>query len=132
MDQEGRKIGNLTPHWRRIKRDHAEAHAVLQRFAEGIYERAEGRVHPPDDEVDSSTALELGFLERNDDGVAFSDPDVRRDYLVRHVADLALEAWDDLEQFARALEDARDRTLDLGSRREVTAVVLLVLAPLLL
>jgi hypothetical protein len=99
----------------------------LRRVAELTYEQY-GKPIDLAGECDPSVALELGLLERGDDGVAFTDPDVRRDYLVRHVADLALAAWDDLEQFARALDDARDRNLDLGGRREVTVVVLLVLA----
>lgn len=72
--------------------------------------------------------MELGLLERNDDGITFSDPDVGHDYLVRFVADLALGAWDDPKEFARIIDDARSRTLDLGTRRELTTIVLLVLA----
>ncbi len=121
-------IADLTPHWQRIRRNHPDAHSALRRVAELTYEQYGEPVSLPAGEDDPSAALELGLLERNDDGIVFSDLDVRRDYLVRYVADLALGAWDDPKEFARALDDARDRTLDLGTRREVTTIVLLVLA----
>lgn len=75
-----------------------------------------------------TVALELGLLQSKDGGISFSDPDVRRDYLVRHTASLALEVWDDPKSFADFFEDAEYRTLGFGTRREVTTVVLLVLA----
>ncbi len=92
------------------------------------YEQYGEAVGLPGGEDDLTAAMKLGLLERNDDGIVFSDPDIRHDYLVRHVADLALGVWDDPEEFARVLDEARDRTLDLGTRRELTTVVLLVLA----
>ena len=119
---------NLTPHWQRIRRDHAEAHSVLQRVTEAIYERTEESVRLDGDEVGLSAALDLGLLESADDGITFSDPDVRRDYMIRHTAKLALQAWDDPSTFANFFENAQYRTLDFGSHREVTTVVLLVLA----
>lgn len=80
------------------------------------------------DEVNLGAALELDLLKSDNNGLAFSDPDIRRDYLVRHVADLALGAWDDPAAFAGVIDDVQHRTLDFGTRREVTTVVLLVLA----
>ncbi len=118
---------DLTPHWQQIRRDHAEAHTVLQRIAEAIYERTEEPVRLDADKADLSAALELGLLESND-GIAFSDPDIRRDYLVQHTVELALRAWDNLDTFVNFFEDAQYRTLNFGTRREVTTVVLLVLA----
>lgn len=97
-------------------------------MAELTYEQYGEAVGLPAGEDDPTGALESGLLERNDDGFVFSDPDVRRDYLVRHIAELTLGAWDDPEEFAQTLDDARDRTLGLGTRRELTTVVLLVLA----
>ena len=46
-------------------------------------------------------------------GITFSDLEVRRDYLVRHTVDLALQAWDDPETFADFFEDAQYRTSKL-------------------
>jgi hypothetical protein len=103
-------------------------HVLLQRVAEVIYDQTEEPVHLDRDEANLSTALELGLLKSNDDEITFSDPDIRRDYLVRHTADLALEAWDDPEMFADFIEDAQYLTLNFGTRREVATVVLLVLA----
>lgn len=100
----------------------------MRRVAEAIYERVEEPICLDADEADLSAALELSFLESNDDGITFSDPEVRRDYLVRHAANLALQAWDAPEVFADFFEEAQYRTLNFGTRREVTAVVLLVLA----
>ena len=100
-------ITDSTPHWRRTRHDHAEAHATLQRVAEAIYEQYEEPIRLQADDPDLSAALELGFLESNDEGVAFSDVDVRRDYLARHIAPQVLEAWDDTDAFADVLEDAQ-------------------------
>lgn len=83
------------------------------------------------DEVDLSTGLELDLLKSGNNGVAFSNPDVRRDYLVRHVVGLALGKWDDPSAFAGVFEEAQDRTLDFGTRREVTSVVLIVCWPVI-
>lgn len=80
------------------------------------------------DGVDPSDALEAGFLESSDDGITFSDPEVRHDYLVRHTASLALQAWDDAVAFANVIWDVHNRTSELASQREVLTVVLLVLA----
>jgi hypothetical protein len=101
---------------------------LLQRVAEATYDQAEEPVHLDRDEASLRATLELGLLESNDDGITFSDPNVRRDYLVRYTVDLALQAWDDPEMFADFFEDAQYRTLDFGTRRELTTVVLLVLA----
>jgi hypothetical protein len=101
---------------------------LLQRVAEATYDQTEEPVRLDGDEADLSAALELGFLQSDDDGITFSDPEVRRDYLVRHTVDLALQAWEDPEMFADFLQDAQYRTLNFGTRREVTTVVLLVLA----
>lgn len=101
---------------------------LLQRVAEVIYDQTEEPVRLDGDEANLSAALELGLLESSDNGITFSDPDIRRDYLVRHTTDLALQAWDDPEMFADFFEDAQYRTLNFGTRREVTTVVLLVLA----
>jgi hypothetical protein len=101
---------------------------LLQRVAEVIYDQTEEPVRLDRDEANLSAALELGLVERNDDGVMFSDPDIRRDYLVRHTTDLALQAWDKPAAFADIIDDAQHRTLALGTRREVTTVVLLLLA----
>jgi hypothetical protein len=111
-----------------MRRDHAEAHAVLQRVAKAIYEQTEEPTRLFGDEIDPDVALELDLLDSGTDGVAFSNPDVRRDYLVRHTAELALGAWDDPVAFTNIIDDAQYRTLDFGTRREVTTVVLLVLA----
>jgi hypothetical protein len=75
-----------------------------------------------------NAALELGFLERNDDGIVFSDSALRRDYMVRHASDLALAAWDDPGAFAAAISDAQRHTTNCGNRRELATVLLLVLA----
>lgn len=80
------------------------------------------------DEVDLSAGLKLDLLKSDNNGVAFSNPDVRRDYLVRHVTELALGTWGDPSAFAGVFEEAQHRTLDFGTRREVTTVVLVVLA----
>lgn len=119
---------DLTPHWRRVQHDHGEAHAALQRVAEAIYQRTEEPVDLGDAEADLRVALELGFLESGDEGISFSDPDVRRDYLIRHTASMALPAWDDPARFADAIVDAQHRTLRYSGRREMATVVLLVLA----
>jgi len=100
----------------------------LQRVAEAVYEHTEEPVRLPDDELVLGAALELDLLESSNSGIAFSDPDVRRDYLVRHVADLALEGWDVPAAFADVIDDAQHRTLTFGARREVTTIVLVVLA----
>lgn len=97
-------------------------------MAEAIYDQTQEPVWLDGDEANLSATLELGLLESNDNGITFSDPDIRRDYLVRHTVDLALQAWDDPEVFADFFQDAQYRTLDLGTRREVTSVVLSVLA----
>lgn len=102
-------------------------HVLLQRVAEAIYDQTEEPVRSDRDQANLSAALELDLLESNDDGITFSDPDVRRDYLVRHTVDLALRAWGDPEMLANFFEDAQYRTLNFGTRREVTTVVLLVL-----
>jgi hypothetical protein len=78
--------------------------------------------------VDVNAALESSFLETDNNGVAFSDPSVRRDYLVRHTVALALEAWDDPSAFARVLEDIQYHTLNLGTPSEIASTVLVVLA----
>lgn len=101
---------------------------LLQQVAKVIYDQTEEPVRLDREEANLSAARELGLLESNDDGITFSDPDIRRDYLVRHTVDLALQAWDDPEMFADFFEDAQYRTLNFGTRREVTTVVLLVLA----
>jgi hypothetical protein len=101
---------------------------LLQQVAKAIYDQAEEPVRLNRDEANLSAALELGFLQSSDDGITFSNPEVRRDYLVRHTVDLALQAWDDPKMFADFFQDAQYRTLDFGTRREVTTVVLLVLA----
>ncbi len=100
----------------------------MQRVAKAVYEQAEEPVRLPDDGMDSSVALQLDLLKSNDNGIAFSDPGVRRDYLVRHIASLALEVWDDPVAFAEVIDEAQHRTLTFGTRREVTTAVLLVLA----
>jgi hypothetical protein len=100
----------------------------LQRVAEAVYERTEEPVDVGDAEAGLPAALQLGFLESGDEGVSFSEPDVRRDYLIRHVTSVALPAWDDPAQFADALADAQRRTLGYSDRREVATVVLIVLA----
>jgi len=100
----------------------------LQRVAEAVYERTEEPVDVGDAEVGLPAALQLGFLESRDEGVTFSEPDVRRDYLIRHVTGVALPAWDDPARFADALADAQRRTLGFSERREMATVVLIVLA----
>lgn len=101
---------------------------LLQRVAAAIYDRTEEPVRLNGDAANLRTVIELGFLHGNDDGITFSTLDVRRDYLVRHIVDLALQAWDDPVLFANFFQDAQYRTLDFGTRREATTVVLSVLA----
>ena len=117
-----------TPRWRRIRRVRGGAHTALQRVAQAVYEQTEEPVDVGDAEVDLRAASALGFLERGDEGVSFSDRDVGRDYLVQHVASGALPAWDDPARFADMIAEAQRRTLRYSGRREVTTAVLLVLA----
>ena len=72
-------VADFTPHWQRIRRDHLEAHTALRRMAELIYERYGEVAVLPAGEDEPNAALEQGLLERTDEGVVFSDPDIRRD-----------------------------------------------------
>lgn len=117
-----------TPRWREILRDHPEVHALLQRVAEAVYEQTEEPVDVGGTEADLRAAVELGLLEREDRGLSFCDPDVRRDYLIRHATSAALMAWEDPRRFADAMDDAQRRASRYAGRREVAAAVLLVLA----
>jgi hypothetical protein len=122
------RTADLTPRWRGIRRDHLEIHAVLQQVAQAVYEQGEG---PADSEIDwpgLQAAAELGFLKTGGDGNSFVDPEVRRDYLIRHAADVALMAWEEPRRFADAIDEAQRRVLGYAGRREATAAVLLILA----
>lgn len=117
-----------TPRWGRIRQDHPNIHVVLQRVAEAIYERKEEPVDSGAAEADLRTAAELGFLENGSEGASFVGPDVRRDYLIRHAAIIALLAWEEPRRFANAIDEARRRTSRYAGRCEVPAAVLLILA----
>ena len=117
-----------TPYWREIRRDHSEVHALLQRVAQAVYEQREEPVEVGGTEADLRAAVELGLLERGDRGFSFCDPDVRRDYLIRHATSAALPTWDDPARFADAIDGAQRRASRYEGRREVAAAVLLVLA----
>lgn len=119
---------NPTPRWQRIRRDHPDVHAVLQLVAEAVYERTEEPVDSGAAEADLRTAAEMGFLENRDQGTSFVDPDVRQEYLIRHVATITLAVWEEPAGFAQAIADAQRRTSRYAGRREVTTAVLLILA----
>lgn len=119
---------DLTPHWRRIRRDHGDAHAALRRVAEAAYEQGAELVRLDDGDADMSAALEANLLRIDGDGVAFRDAEVKREYLARHAASSALEAWDDPEAFVDEIDEVQRRAARLEARREVGALVLLVLA----
>jgi hypothetical protein len=119
---------DLTLHWQKIRRNHADAHAALQRAAAAIYERAEEPVPIPQvNEVDLSPALKLGFLTSDSGKIAFSDLEVRYDYLVRHAVDLALSAWNDLETFVSTLDEIESRSTRINVRRKIGICILLLL-----
>lgn len=117
-----------TPHWREILRNHPEVHAVLQQVARAVYEQREEPADAGTDRSGLQAAAELGFLEIGADGISFVDPEVRRDYLIRHAASVALIAWEDPDRFVEAIAEAQRRTSRYAGRREVAAAVLLVLA----
>ena len=126
--RKGAKIADPTPHWNEIGRSNVEVHTALQRVAGAIYEATEEPVYLDADEPGLSGALDLGYLERNQNGISFSDPEVAREYLARHTVDLLLQDWDVLDRFADTFQDARYRTLSFGTRQQVVSLVLLVLA----
>lgn len=117
-----------TPRWQKIRRNHGEAHAALRRVAQAVYERTEEPVDVGDAEVDLRAALELGLLESGEEGISFSDRDLRRDYLTRHVVGVVLPVWDEPTRFADAIDDAQRRTRRYIGRRDIATAVLLVLA----
>jgi hypothetical protein len=100
----------------------------LQRVAGAIYEASEEPVYLDADEPGLSGALDLGYLERNANGISFSDPDVAHEYLAQHTVDLLLQDWDVLDRFADTFQDARYRTLSFSTRQHVVSLGLLVLA----
>lgn len=117
-----------TPRWRRIRRDYPGVHALLQLVAEAVYQRTEEPVDAGGAEADLRAAAALGYLKSGDEGVSFADLDVRREYLIRHVASVVLPAWDDPARFADVIADAQRRTSRYSSRRDMVSAVLLVLA----
>jgi hypothetical protein len=125
---ESAPITDPTPRWRRIRCDHPAVHAVLQRVAQAVYEQRKEPVDPETAEADLQAAADLGFLKNGSEGTSFVDPDVRRDYLIRYAASVALPAWDEPVKFADAIADAQRRTSRYLSRREVATTLLLVLA----
>jgi hypothetical protein len=93
-------MSDFTPSWKMIQCDPANSHIALQWVTKKIYERSENSLPVSEiDEININSALELNFLVINDGKISFSDSTVRDEYLVRHVVDLALLAWDDLEIF---------------------------------
>jgi hypothetical protein len=119
---------NPTSRWQRIRRDHPDVHAALQLVAEAVYEQTKEPVDPGAAEADLRAAAEVGFLENGSQGTSFVDPDVRREYLIRHVATITLPVWEEPAGFAEAIADAQRRTSRYAGRREVTTAVLLILA----
>lgn len=101
---------------------------MLQLVAEAVYERTEEPVDSGAAEADLRTAAEMGFLENRGQGTSFVDPDVRQEYLIRHVASVVLPTWDEPARFADIVADAQRRTSRYAGRREVTTAVLIVLA----
>lgn len=125
---ESAPMADPTPRWRRIRHDHPEVHAVLQRAAQAVYEQSKEPVDPETAETDLQAAAELGFLKNGSEGTSFVDPDVRRDYLIRHAASVMLPAWDEPVNFADATAEAQRRISRYAGRREAATAVLLVLA----
>lgn len=119
---------DLTPHWQQTRQSNADAHAALQWVAAKIHEQTEQNVSlPQSDEIDLSTALELGLRASNDGKIGFSDPEVRCEYLVRHAVDLALVAWDESENFASVFDDIYRRNIRISADCQIGVLVLLVL-----
>jgi hypothetical protein len=77
---------------------------------------------------DLTPALEGGYLVRKADAVCVGDPEIERDYLVRHTTPLASDAWDDPDAFYRVLNNILYRSTHLELRRDVGSGVLRVLA----
>ncbi len=101
---------------------------MLQRVAQAVYEQRKEPVDPETPEADLRAAADLGFLKNGSEGTSFVEQGVRRDYLIRHAAGVALPAWDEPVEFADAISDARRRTSRYVGRRELATAVLLVLA----
>ena len=125
---ESAPVTDPTPRWRRIRHDYPVVHVVLQRVAQAVYEQSKEPVDPEIAETDLQDTVELGFLKNGSEGISFVDPDVRRDYLIRHAASVVLLAWDEPVDFANAIAEAQRRISRYAGRREAATAVLLVLA----
>ena len=101
---------------------------MLQLVTEAVYERTTEPVDSAAAEADLRAAAKMGFVENGNQGTSFVDQDVRREYLIRHVAAITLPVWEEPAGFAEAMADAQRRTSTYAGRREVTTAVLLVLA----
>lgn len=117
-----------TPHWRAIRRDRPEIHGVLQQVAQAVYEQGEETADTRTDLPGLQDAIDLSLLKAEGDVNSFVDSEVRRDYLIRHAADVASMAWGEPRRFVDAIDEVQRRTLGYVGRREAATAVLLILA----
>lgn len=101
---------------------------ALQYAAGAIYEQVEEPIEVDSAAPDMSAAEEFGYLARGSEGISFTDPSVRQEYLSQHVATVMASEWDEPDRFAGELVEAQHRILEYFRGREATTIVLLILA----
>lgn len=119
---------DTTPHWKQVQRDFADIHTALQRVATAIFQVGEVAVpcsHESENGLDQ--ALSHAFLTKSDGQIAFVNPDIRREYLARHAANILFQAWDDPKDFCDELNQIQRCTFQVDHSHKVAAIALLVL-----
>ncbi|HLO87093.1 MAG TPA: hypothetical protein VK203_19105, partial [Nostocaceae cyanobacterium] len=119
---------NLTPNWKQIKLNHPDVHIALEYVASAIYQNQEDAILvSQEDELKLNSALAFGSLTKINNKVAFSEPNIKFEYLARYAASLALEAWDDLYRFYEIFKEIYHHSFRLSYNYEICNIVLLIL-----
>jgi hypothetical protein len=119
---------SFTPHWNQIQSEYPEIHIVLQRIAREIFQVGDDTVLVSQiAENNLNQAISHNFLIKSSEKMAFSNPDIRYEYLVRYAANLLLKSWNEVEEFSNVFYQIYQCGFQVENSREIGKSVLIIL-----
>lgn len=116
------KDNEMPDHWQLTQTQCPQIHTILQEVATNIYAQVEDSVSV-DQKLESQVkeAVQLGFLERRADKIAFVESTIRSDYLAKCAVNALLSAWDDVNAFLDSIDHLYHCSIRLGYDRALGA-----------